>query len=183
MKGQILLVDDEEIVLRSCQRILRGEDYEIDVANDGLMALGMLAEKDYDVLVLDIMMPKMDGIEVLRRVKESRPDIEVLMITGLNEIGTAVKAMKLGAFDYLQKPFPMQELETQIRRAFERRQLRKENRQLRALLERSQPQSEMIGQSQAMQEVFRTIGRLSRSDISVLITGETGSGKEVVARA
>ena len=120
MKGRILLVDDEEIVLRSCQRILGG-DYEIDTARDGLAALGMVNEKDYDVLVLDIKMPRMDGIEVLRRVKEARPDVDVIMVTGLHEIGTAVKAMKLGALDYLPKPFEPEELRLAVGRAFDRR--------------------------------------------------------------
>jgi DNA-binding NtrC family response regulator len=104
MKGRILLVDDEEIVLRSCQRILGGT-YDIDIAHNGLEALGKVNENRYDVLILDIKMPKMDGIEVLRRVKEARPDIDVIMVTGLHEIGTAVKAIKLGALDYLPKPF------------------------------------------------------------------------------
>ncbi|RPH93423.1 MAG: response regulator, partial [Lysobacterales bacterium] len=120
MKGRILLVDDEDIVLRSCQRILSG-DYEIDTARDGLAALGMVNEKDYDVLVLDIKMPRMDGIEVLRRVKEARPDVDVIMVTGLHEIGTAVKAMKLGALDYLPKPFEPEELRLAVGRAFDRR--------------------------------------------------------------
>ena len=101
MKGRILLVDDEEIVLRSCQRILR-RVYEIDIARDGLEALGKVNQNPYDVLILDIKMPKMDGIEVLRRVKEARPDIDVIMVTGLHEIGTAVKAMKLGALEFLE---------------------------------------------------------------------------------
>ncbi len=120
MKGRILLVDDEEIVLRSCQRILGGE-YDVDVARDGLEALAKVNESDYDVLVLDIKMPKMDGIEVLRRVKEARPDVDIIMVTGLHEIGTAVKAMKLGAFDYLPKPFEPDELEMAVARAFDRR--------------------------------------------------------------
>ena len=90
MKGRILLVDDEEIVLRSCQRILSGGDYDIDIARDGVAALELVNANPYDVLILDIKMPKMDGIEVLRRVKEARPDIDVIMITGLHDIQTAV---------------------------------------------------------------------------------------------
>jgi DNA-binding NtrC family response regulator len=97
--GRILLVDDEEIVIRSCQRILREGDYEVDVAKDGLAALEKINERDFDVLILDIMMPRMDGLEVLRRVKESRPEIDIIMITGLHDIETAVKAMKFGALD------------------------------------------------------------------------------------
>ena len=124
MKGRILIVDDEPIVLRSCQRILRGEDYEIDVCGDGLSALGMINENDYDVLILDIKMPRMDGIEVLRRVKEARPDIDVIMITGLHDIGTAVQAMKLGALDYLPKPFEPEQLQMLVERAFDRQAVR-----------------------------------------------------------
>jgi DNA-binding NtrC family response regulator len=127
MKRRILIVDDEEIVVRSCLRILSEDQYDIDVAHDGLEALVKVAEKDYDMLILDIMMPKMDGIEVLQRVKESHPDTDVIMITGLNEIDTAVKAMKLGAFDYLPKPFDPEEFELVVERAFERRKLMQEN--------------------------------------------------------
>jgi len=181
MKGRILLVDDEEIVLRSCQRIL-GDDYDIDVARDGLAALGKVNEKDYDVLVLDIKMPKMDGIEVLRRVKEARPDIDVIMVTGLHEITTAVKAMKLGAFDYLPKPFEPEELEMTVARAFDRRI---------ALHGGAGPGDEesqyhfenIIGDSPAMQAVFRLVARCAPTNSTVMLRGESGTGKEVIARA
>ena len=100
MNGRILIVDDEEIVIRSCLRILARIGYEVDTSNDGLDALGKIHEKNYDVLILDIKMPKMDGMELLQRVKEAKPDIDVIMITGLHDIETAVQAMKMGAFDY-----------------------------------------------------------------------------------
>ena len=127
MKGRILIVDDEEIVIRSCKRILAGRDFQVDAASNGLEALAKIQEDDYDMLILDIKMPKMNGIEVLQQVKEAHPDIDVIMITGLNQIDTAVKAMKLGAFDYLPKPFDPEELEIVVARAFERRQLLQEN--------------------------------------------------------
>ena len=127
MKRRILIVDDEDIVVRSCLRILSGDEFDVEVARDGLEALVKVEEQDYDMLILDIMMPKMNGIEVLQRVKETHPDIDVIMITGLNEIDTAVKAMKLGAFDYLPKPFDPEEFELVVARAFERRQLLQEN--------------------------------------------------------
>jgi DNA-binding NtrC family response regulator len=182
MSGRILIVDDEEIVLRSCQRILRGEDYEIDMARDGLAALGMVNENEYDVLVLDIMMPKMDGIEVLRRVKEARPEIEVVMITGLNEIGTAVKAMKLGAFDYLPKPFEPEDLKLLVARAMDRHNL----------MQGGMPRTEagasyhfenIIGDSDAMQRVFRLVAHCAPTNSTVMLRGESGTGKEVIARA
>jgi DNA-binding NtrC family response regulator len=182
MKGRILLVDDEEIVLRSCRRIL-GDAYDIDTAGDGLAALAMVNEKDYDVLVLDIKMPKMDGIEVLRRVKEARPDIDVIMVTGLHEITTAVKAMKLGALDYLPKPFEPEELEMTVARAFDRRA---------ALQGVAAPGDEdaskyrfenIIGDSPAMQAVFRLVARCAPTNSTVMLRGESGTGKELIARA
>jgi DNA-binding NtrC family response regulator len=178
-----LLVDDEPIVLRSCQRVLGGDDYEIDTASDGLTALTLVNQNDYDVLILDIKMPKMDGIEVLRRVKEARPDIDIIMITGLHDIGTAVQAMKLGALDYLPKPFEPEELEMVVGRTFDRR----------AALH-GQPESEndedteyrfenIIGRSAPMQRVFRLIARCAPTNSTVMLRGESGTGKELIARA
>ena len=182
MKGRILLVDDEDIVLRSCQRILGGT-YDIDIAHNGLEALGKVNENRYDVIVLDIKMPKMDGIEVLRRVKEARPDIDVIMVTGLHEIGTAVKAMKLGALDYLPKPFEPEELELAVARAFDRRA---------ALVGATDEEGDdgptyrfenIIGNSPAMQSVFRLIARCAPTNSTVMLRGESGTGKELIARA
>jgi DNA-binding NtrC family response regulator len=127
MKKRILIADDEDVVIRSCLRILPDDLYQIETARNGLEAIEMVAENDYDMLILDIMMPKLTGMEVLQRVKETHPDIDVIMITGLNQIDTAVKAMKLGAFDYLPKPFDPDELEMVVTRAFERRKLLQEN--------------------------------------------------------
>jgi len=183
MKGRILIVDDEEIVLRSCQRILRDDDYQIDVARDGLAALGLVNENDYDVLILDIKMPKMDGIEVLRRVKEARPDIDVIMITGLHDIGTAVQAMKLGALDYLPKPFEPEDLQMLVAKAFDRRatlggMLNPENED-----SSSYHFENIIGSSVPMQHVFRLIARCAPTNSTVMVRGESGTGKELIARA
>ena len=183
MKGRILIVDDEQIVLRSCLRILRSEDYEIDTAGDGLSALGMVNENAYDVLILDIKMPKMDGIEVLRRVKEARPDIDVIMITGLHDIGTAVQAMKLGALDYLPKPFEPDQLKALIAKAFDRRALREGT-----LGQESDDSPEyqfenIIGSSLPMQNMYRMIARCAPTNSTVMIRGESGTGKELIARA
>ena len=121
MSARILVVDDEEIVIRSCLRILEGNGYEIDVAHDGHEALRKVESNTYDVMILDIMMPNLGGMEVLRRVKETHPDIDVIMITGLSQIDTAVQAMKLGAFDYISKPFDPDEFKLAVQRALERR--------------------------------------------------------------
>ena len=110
MTARILVIDDEEIVLRSCQRILAGDAYAVDVAGDSREGLRRADDGNYDLILLDIKMPHLDGIEVLRDVKERHPDIEVIMVTGLTEVQTAVRAMKLGAFDYLSKPVASKEL-------------------------------------------------------------------------
>jgi len=183
MKGRILLVDDEEIVLRSCQRILRDGDYEIDVARDGLAALGLVNENDYDLLVLDIKMPRMDGIEVLRRVKEARPDIDIVMITGLHDIETAVKAMKLGALDYLPKPFEPEDLKMLVSRAFDRRARLQGTLKLENEDNTSYRFENIIGSSAAMQKVFRLIAHSAPTNSTVMLRGESGTGKELVARA
>jgi DNA-binding NtrC family response regulator len=182
MKGRILLVDDEEIVIRSCQRILGGE-YDVDAARDGLEALAKVNESEYDVLVLDIKMPKMDGIEVLRRVKEARPDIDIIMVTGLHEIGTAVKAMKLGAFDYLPKPFEPDELEMAVARAFDRRATLQGRPEVEGDNVPAYHFENIIGTSPAMQTVFRLVARCAPTNSTVMLRGESGTGKELIARA
>ena len=120
---KILIVDDEQIIIDSCLRILRNDEYQLEAVQDGLEALRKIDENHYDIVILDIMMPKIDGLEVLRRVREGHPDIDVIMITGLSQIETAVKSMKLGAFDYLPKPFDPDELKLVVHRALERRRL------------------------------------------------------------
>jgi DNA-binding NtrC family response regulator len=183
MKGRILIVDDEEIVLRSCLRILRGEDYEIDTASDGLSALGMVNENAYDVLILDIKMPRMDGIEVLRRVKEARPDIDVIMITGLHDIGTAVQAMKLGALEYLPKPFEPDQLKMLVEKAFDRRALREGTLGQAGENSPSYHFENIIGSSPPMQNMYRMIARCAPTNSTVMIRGESGTGKELIASA
>ena len=183
MNARILIVDDEDIVIRSCMRILASDEFSLDSAHDGLEALKKIAETDYDMLIMDIKMPKMSGIDVLQRVKESHPDIDVIMITGLNEIETAVKAMKLGAFDYLPKPFDPEELETVVARAFERRRLLQKNLNLKSEVSASYSFENIIGVSAPMQQVFRLIARCAPTNSTVLIRGESGTGKELIARA
>ena len=183
MSGRLLIVDDEEIVLQSCRRILSRRDYQIDTASNGLEALQAIAESEYDVIILDIKMPKMDGIEVLRRVKESNPDIDVIMITGLHEIETAVQAMKLGALDYLPKPFDPDEFDMVVARALEHRQLLHEHLSLKSEVSAKYRFENIIGSSPQMQNVYRLIARCAPTNSSVLLRGESGTGKELIARA
>jgi DNA-binding NtrC family response regulator len=183
MSARILVVDDEEIVIRSCLRILGDGNYEVEAVQSGTEALRKIDESHYDVVILDIMMPEMDGLEVLQRVKEAHPDVDVIMVTGLSQIETAVRAMKLGAFDYLPKPFDPDELKLVVERALERRQLLQENLNLRTEVSSKYRFENMIGSSPAMQRVYRLIAQCAPTNSTVLITGESGTGKELIARA
>ena len=183
MSARVLIVDDEEIVVRSCLRALADSGYRTEAVQSGAEALAKIADGAYDVLVLDIMMPKMDGIEVLRRVKETHPDVEVVMITGLSQIETAVSAMKLGAFDYLSKPFDPDELKLAVGRAMERRRLLQENLTLKSEVSSRYRLENIIGASPRMQAVYRLIAQCAPTNSTVLLTGENGTGKELVARA
>ncbi len=183
MSARILIVDDEEIVIKSCFRILGDSNHAVDAAHSGREALKKVDENEYDVIVLDIMMPGMDGLEVLQQVKERYPDVDVIMVTGLSQVATAVKAMKLGAFDYLSKPFDPDELKHVVDRALEHRQLLQENRSLKSEVSSKYHFESIIGSSLAMQEVFRLIAKCAPTNSTVLITGESGTGKEMIARA
>jgi len=183
MSARILLVDDEEVVVRSLTRVLAGEDYRVDAARDGAEALRRIGEESYDLVILDIMMPGIDGIEVLHRTKESHPDLDVIMLTGLSQIESAVRAMKLGALDYLSKPFDPDELKLTVARALERRRLLQENASLKNAVSAKYRFENIVGSSPQMQAVFRQIAQCAPTNSTVLITGESGTGKELVARA
>jgi DNA-binding NtrC family response regulator len=183
MSARILVVDDEEIVIKSCLRILGDCGYEVDSVRDGLAALKKIEEHEYDIVILDIMMPNIDGLEVLQRVKETHPDIDVIMVTGLSQIETAVRSMKLGAFDYLPKPFDPDELKLVMQRALERRQLLQENLKLKKEVSSKYRFENTIGSSPSMQNVYLLIAKCAPTNSTVLITGESGTGKELIARA
>ncbi len=183
MGTRILVVDDEEIVIRSCLRILDGNGYQIETARDGHEALRKVEDNLYDVMILDIMMPNLGGLEVLRRVKEAHPDMDVIMITGLSQIDTAVQAMKLGAFDYIPKPFEPDELRLVLQRALERRRLLQENLNLKTEVSSKYRFENIIGSSPPMQAVYRLVAQCAPTNSTVLLTGESGSGKELIARA
>jgi DNA-binding NtrC family response regulator len=179
----LLVVDDDQEFRDTLRARLSRSGFEVRSAASGDEAMGLAELRNFDVAIFDMMMPGMSGLELLKHFKAKHPDCEVILLTGQGSIETAVEAMKLGAYDYLQKPFPLKDLEAVAIKAFERRNLRKENTQLKALLERSSPTGDMIGQSPPMQEVFRLIERAGPSDKAILILGESGTGKELVARA
>jgi len=182
-KIHLIIIDDDEMLRDTTTRwFTRGGAVVID-AESGEQALEVSQQRDFDVAIVDMMMGGMSGLEFLKKIKDLNPDCEVILLTGQATVESAVEAMKLGAFDYLKKPFPLKELEALVQKAYEHGRLRRENRQLRAMLERSEPPTNMIGESPAMQEVFRLIERAGPSDKAILIQGESGTGKELVARA
>ena len=183
-KGARLLVAEDEANLRLViQKELQRLGYRVDVAPDGEAALRRLEEGNVDVLLCDINMPRMDGMELLRRVHERPNPPEVIMLTGHATVETAIEAMKLGAYDYLSKPYRITELDALVKQAAEKRRLRVDNQRLRQQLARQSQMPEIVSTSQAMREAIRLVERVAPSDASVLITGESGTGKELVAHA
>jgi len=179
----LLLVDDDPEFRGSLARRFVRRGYRVQEAAGGDEALELAHRRQFAVAIIDMVMPCMSGLALLERLKAEHPECEAIMLTGQGTIETAVQAMRLGAFDYLTKPFPLAELELLVQRARQRQALESENRQLKAVLQREQPRHEMIGQSPAMAEVYRLIERAGPTDKAILIQGESGTGKELVARA
>ncbi|HXD33876.1 MAG TPA: sigma-54 dependent transcriptional regulator [Pyrinomonadaceae bacterium] len=181
--ARILVAEDEANLRMVLQKELERHGYRVQVAPDGEAALRRLEETNVDVLLCDINMPRMDGMELLRRVHERPNPPEVIMLTGQATVETAVEAMKLGAYDYLTKPYSIGELDVRVRQAAEKRQLRVDNQRLREQLARQSALPEIVSVSDAMKEAVRLVSRVAPSDTSVLITGESGTGKELIAQA
>jgi len=184
-KARILVVDDEAAMREALKDWLMEDGYEVGLAESGQDALAMAAEKSWDVILLDLKMPGLDGVETLKRLKGEKvnTEAEILMMTAYASIDTAVQAMKEGAFDYLVKPFDPQEVEMQIKKIVTHRELVLENILLRQKLEERSEYDEIIGKSDAMQEIYDLISRVAPTDSTVLITGESGTGKELIAQA
>ncbi len=183
-KARILVVDDEVGMLEVYSDTLHIlDDVRVFTESNSEKAARRLETESFDLLLTDIRMPGMTGVELLRHGREFDPELPVLMITAFPSVETAVEAMKLGAVDYITKPFMPDNLLVTVRRLLDERKLRQENRLLRRQVERSFDFEEIIGASPAMQSVFATIERIAPSDADVLILGETGTGKELVARS
>lgn len=179
----LLIVEDDEDYRKTVVRWFLRRGYRVQDAPTAEDAVDRCQRQQFHVGVFDLRMPGQSGLELLKQIKISSPETEVILLTGEGTIETAVDAMKLGALDYLLKPFALAELEGVVQRAAETSTLRKENRQLKALLQRTQGQLDMIGRSPAMREVFRLIERAGPTDKAILIQGESGTGKELVALA
>ena len=184
MQGaKILIVDDELIMRESLAGWLERDGHAVEKAASGEEALKILKEARFDILLVDIKMEGMSGLDVLKQVKESDPDVEIVMITAYGSIATAIEAMKNGAFDYLLKPFEPDELGILIEKIIEHQAQIRENIFLKQQYKDRTRFESMIGQSGAMQEVFDLIGDIAPVDSTILITGETGTGKELAAKA
>jgi DNA-binding NtrC family response regulator len=180
---RILIVDDEEVVRDSLASWFREEGYEVDVAGSGKEALRMISEAEWDVYLLDIKMPGMDGLELQRRIREHVPGATIIIMTAYASVESAVEALKQGAHDYITKPFDPEDLARVVRNAAERKRLIRENEALRQSLEDMSKVVEVVGESQAMKHVMEQVARVAPTDATVLLLGESGTGKEVVARA
>jgi two-component system response regulator AtoC len=182
-KIRILVVDDET-AMRECLRDWLLEDgYEVGLAASGPEAIAMAKDYSWHVVLLDLKMPDMDGLQALAELRQVAPNAEVVMMTAYATVDTAVQAMKSGAFDYLVKPFDPDEVELLIKKIVSHQELVLENILLRRRLEEREEFDEIIGQSQPMLDLFETLSRVAPADSTVLITGESGTGKELVARA
>jgi DNA-binding NtrC family response regulator len=184
IKGSILIVDDEPSVRDSLNRWFRDDGFEVGVAEGANDALTRLAERKWDLALLDIRMRGTDGIELQRRIHEIDPELIVIMMTGYASVDTAVTALKNGAYDYITKPLDPDDVAHLVQNALAHRRSREENERLKEIVTTQAPHvSELIGQSAAMQKVLHAIETVAGTDATVLITGESGTGKELVARA
>jgi DNA-binding NtrC family response regulator len=180
----ILVVDDEASIRRTLQEILEYEDYDVEQAEDGEEALDAIRSDPYDLVLLDVKMPKVDGMEVLRAVADEAPELPVVMISGHGTIETAVEATKLGAFDFIEKPPDLNRLLLTVRNALDRGQLETQNRRMRQAISEQAAGDlpPIIGESDAIQDIKETIDRVAPTEARVLVTGENGTGKELVAK-
>jgi len=179
----ILVVDDEPELCQALSRLLQRSDYNVLTAGDGEEALEVLRENDIPVVLTDLMMPRMGGVELLKAAKVVSPATEVVIVTGHGTVETAVEAMKEGAYDFIEKPFTKAITLNTVRKAFEKQMLMAENIKLRKLLEEIQGGDDIIGRSEIMRRVIETAKQVSRSSATILLLGESGTGKEVFANS
>jgi len=182
-KGIIHVIDDEPVIHDVLAQLLTSEGYEVEISASGEEALEKFPSQSFDVILLDLLMPGMDGIEVLRRIKKVDPLAAVIIITAYGSVESAISAMKIGALDYVQKPFKHNDLLLAIEKAVERKRLQDENIRLKHELHKRYGFANIIGKSQAMQNVFELVKAAAPTRSTILLQGESGTGKELVARA
>lgn len=182
-KNRVLVVDDEPGMRDFLEIMLRKDGYEVDTACDGTEAIDSIEQKMFDLAVVDVQMPVMNGIDVLQKINEKSPETTVIMITAYASHETAIEAMKLGAYDYITKPFKIDEIKLVIKKSLEKKRLERENSRLKKELETKYGFGNIIGRSPEIVKVFELIKRVSELKVNILISGESGTGKELVARA
>lgn len=181
MAFKILIAEDEEITLKHLISTLKGEGYEVVGEKDGRAAYDRMNSDNFDLLITDMKMPVMGGIELMEKSKEMHPDIEVMIITGFGSVGNAVDAMKRGAYDYITKPFDLDELVIKVKKISEKKKLKKENTALKAFFGMNKKVS-IIAKSESMKEILSLIDGIQDSDCNILLSGETGVGKSLLAK-
>ena len=183
MKPRILVVDDEESIREFLDIMLRKEGYDVTCVEDGQKAIDILKKKSFDLVISDLQMPNVTGIELLKHCRENYSEMLFMMITAFGTAESAVEAMKMGAYDYITKPFKIDEVRINIANALRSRNLEVENRVLRKELQKEYSFQNLVGNSEAMHKIFELIRKVSDSPTNVLVTGESGTGKEIVAKA
>jgi len=180
---KILLIDDSTDILENLSEYLRNDGYEVDTAANGESGISMIEKKYYDIVLTDLMMPSVDGMEVLKYVTKSSPDSICIILTGYGTVKNAVEAMKLGAYQYLSKPLMMDEILVTLQKALDHRNLKAENMNLRDQLKKKYKFENIIGDSEKMRQIFEIIEKVADTDSTILILGESGTGKELIAKA
>jgi two-component system, NtrC family, response regulator AtoC len=183
VKEKILIVDDDEGVRQVLGQAMGESGYQVTTADSGEKAVAILRDLPFDLIILDMVLPRVDGLEVLKEISALRPETPVVMITGYASVETAIKAMKMGAVDYIVKPFRMEEVELVVARALERSHLRRENANLRRQLESAYGVHNIVGQSPEMRRLLAIVDQVASTRSTVLITGASGTGKELLAKA
>jgi len=183
MKPRILVVDDEESIREFLEIMLKKEGYEITCAEDGAKAKEILGRRSFDMVISDLQMPHVTGMELLKHVKDSYPELVFMMITAFGTTESAVEAMKMGAYDYITKPFKIDEVRLNIQNALRSKNLEVENRVLKKELVKEYSFQNMVGNSEPMHKIFDLVKRVSQAPSNVLVMGESGTGKEVIAKA
>ncbi|MFH1826576.1 MAG: sigma-54 dependent transcriptional regulator [bacterium] len=182
IQANILVVDDEKSMRDSMQMLLR-DNHNVHLAKNGHEAIEIVKDKQIDLVLLDIRLPEIDGIEILKIIKSMNNSVEVIMVTAVIMVGKAVEAIRHGAYDYITKPFDIEALQEQVAKVLEKRRLLQENTLLRQMIDQSHQFEKIIGKSKEIREIFKVIDDVARSNATILITGESGTGKELVARA
>ncbi len=182
---KILIAEDENSLRTILKKLFLEKSFQVETCSDGKLALYKLEQEDFDMAILDLKMPEMTGFEVLTQIKTQKPELPIVLMTAQDTMKNAVEAMKQGAFDYITKPFELDELEVIVDRALQTKKLTDDVKELQQELQTKQfdRQAKIIGKSRSIREVYKSIGKVANSNVSVLITGESGTGKELLAKA